>query len=340
MTLGAESLGAESVGAESVGAETVRVGVIGAGGMGREHITNLSGLDGVEVVVVADVVPAGAEAGAALAGASVRSTTDPMSVATDTELDAVVIASPDETHAELAIAAMEAGLAVLCEKPLAVTVADAEQVVAAEAAASGALLHVGLMRVYDSAHMQVVDAMAELGPLHHLRLVHRNTNHQWTRSLETVFSQSLIHDIHSARWFSGSEFASVVAQVVRTGERINYVNLLGELTSGATVSIEFAEATYGYDVEVEATCEHGMAIAAQPAQPIVRRGGQAHRHIGDDWFGRFTDAYRTEAAEWTAGVRAGEVRGPTATDGLAAQHVVAAAITSAQTGTRVPVNWG
>jgi myo-inositol 2-dehydrogenase/D-chiro-inositol 1-dehydrogenase len=319
---------------------TLRVGVIGAGGMGREHITNLAVLEGVEVHIVADVVVAGAEAGAALAGPSAAAVTDPMAVATHPDLDAVVIASPDDTHAELAIAAIEAGLAVLCEKPLAVTVADAERVVAAEAAAPSSLVQVGLMRVYDPAHQQVADAMMQLGPLHHLRLVHRNTNAQWERSLETVFSQSLIHDIHSARWFSGSEFGSVVAQVVRTGARINYVNLLGELASGATVSIEFAEATYGYDVEVEATCEHGMAIAAQPAQPVVRRDGRAHRHIGDDWFGRFTDAYRTEAAEWTSGVLAGQVRGPTATDGLAAQRVVAAAIESAETGARVTVIGG
>lgn len=304
--------------------------------MGREHIANLSALEGVEVQVVADVVSAGADAGAELAGTA-TATTDPMAVATSANLDAVVIASPDETHADLAVAAIETGLALLCEKPLAVTVADAERVLAAEAAAPSPHVQVGLMRVYDPSHLQVVHAMSELGTLHHLRLVHRNTNHDWTRSLATVFSQSLIHDIHSARWLSGSEFASIVAQVVRTGERINYVNLLGELTSGATVSIEFAEATYGYDIEVEATCEGGMAIAAQPAQPIVRRAGEAHRHIGDDWFGRFTDAYRTEAAEWTSGVLAGEVRGPSAADGLAAQYVVAAAIESAESGVRVAV---
>ena len=303
--------------------------------MGREHITNLAALEGVDVAVVADVVEAGAQAGAAIAGA--EATTDPTAVVTDGDLDAVVIASPDETHAELSLAALETGLAVLCEKPLAVTVEDAERVVAAEEAAGGNRVQVGLMRVYDPAHVQVVDAMAELGALHHLRLVHRNTNADWERPLDVIFSQSLIHDIHSARWLGASEFASVVAQVARTGNRINYVNLLGELASGASVSIEFAEATYGYDVEVEATCTDGMAIAAQPAQPIVRQGGAAHQHIGNDWFGRFTTAYRIEAAEWIAGVRAGEVRGPTAADGLAAQRVVAAAIESAQLGQRVHI---
>jgi len=312
---------------------SVRVGVVGAGGMGREHITNLTALEDVQVIVVADVVQAAAQRGAEIAGA--QSTTDPQAVVGSADLDAVVIASPDETHAELAITAIENGLAVLCEKPLAVTVPDAERVVQAEIAAGGNRLQLGLMRVYDPAHHQVEREMADLGELHHLRLVHRNTNADWVRPLDMIFSQSLIHDIHSAHWFGGSTFRSVVAQVVRSGDRINYVNLLGELATGASVSIEFAEATYGYDIEVEATCELGMVIAAQPAQPVVRRNGEAHRHIGDDWFGRFTTAYQIEAAEWIAGARVGEVRGPTAADGLAAQRVVAAAIESASTGDRV-----
>jgi len=312
---------------------SLRIGVIGAGGMGREHIANLHQLEDVNVVVVADALPEHAVLGAELAGA--ESCADPMAVATRTDLDGLVIASPDDTHAEFTIAAIEAGLPVLCEKPLAVTVEDARRVTDAEAAATGSQVQLGLMRVYDPAHQQVAAAMADLGALHHVRLVHRNTNADWQRSLETVVSQSIIHDIHSARWFSQSEFRSVITQVVRSDERVHYVTVLGEMANGASVVIEFAEATYGYDIEVEATCAQGMAIAAQPIQPFVRRGGQLHRHIGDDWFGRFSEAYRREAADWVAGLREGKVRGPTTADGLAAQVVAAAVLESALIGQRV-----
>jgi myo-inositol 2-dehydrogenase/D-chiro-inositol 1-dehydrogenase len=106
------------------------------------------------------------------------------------------------------------------------------------------------------------------------------------------------------------------------------------MADGSTVTIEFVEATYGYDIDVEVTCEHGMVTAPQPAQPVVRFEGAGHQHIGDDWFGRFSEAYRAEAADWIAGVRAGEVRGPTSIDGLAAQRVVDAAIRSAASGQR------
>jgi myo-inositol 2-dehydrogenase/D-chiro-inositol 1-dehydrogenase len=69
----------------------------------------------------------------------------------------------------------------------------------------------------------------------------------------------------------------------------------------------------------------------------VRSEGASHQHVGDDWFGRFSEAYRLEAEDWIAGIRAGEVRGPTSVDGLAAQRVVDAAIRSAVSGEREQV---
>ena len=80
-------------------------------------------------------------------------------------MDAVLIASPDTTHADLTIACIEAGKPVLCEKPLATAVADAERVVRAELAAGRRLVQVGFMRVYDRTHVDVYDMLhkGELG---------------------------------------------------------------------------------------------------------------------------------------------------------------------------------
>ncbi len=303
--------------------------------MGREHIANLAVLDGVHVAVVADIFEAAAVAAAASCGAA--PSTDPIAVAADPDLDAVVIASPDDTHADFAIAAIEHGKYVLCEKPLASTAADAERVVDAERAAGRALVQVGFMRQFDPAHLEVRDAMATLGPLRFLRCVHRNTNVAWQRPLEVVFSQSLIHDVHTARWLSAAEFTSVDVQVVSGPRPVEHVVILGAMTSGASIIIEFTEATYGYDVEVDATCEGGMVSAAQPAQPVVRRDGAVHRHVGNDWFGRFRDAYRAELVNWVDGVRAATVRGPDSADGLAAQRVIDAAIRSAASDRRETV---
>jgi myo-inositol 2-dehydrogenase/D-chiro-inositol 1-dehydrogenase len=314
---------------------TIQIGVIGAGGMGREHIKNLAAIDGVEVVVVADVDASAALDAAGLCDAA--ASTDAAGVAADSRLDGVVIASPDQTHADLTIAAVEQDGFVLCEKPLASNVADAERVVAAEVAAGRPLVQVAFMRQFDPAHLQVRSAMTELGSVRHVRSVHRNTNHQWERPLELVFSQSLIHDVHTARWLTGTEFSSITTQVVSGQRPVEHVVLLGAMADGSTVTIEFVEATYGYDVEVEVTCEGGVVTASPPSQPVVRSEGAAHQHVGDDWFGRFSEAYRLEAEDWIAGIRADEVRGPTSIDGLAAQRVVDAAIRSAASGDREQV---
>jgi myo-inositol 2-dehydrogenase/D-chiro-inositol 1-dehydrogenase len=246
----------------------------------------------------------------------------------------VVIASPDDTHADLTIVAVERGRFVLCEKPLASVVVDAERVVAAEAVAGRPLVQVAFMRQYDPAHLQVRSVVSELGLVRHVRAVHRNTNHQLERPLDLVLSQSLIHDVHTARWLTGTEFSSITTQVVSGPQPVEHVVLLGVMADGSTVTIEFVEAAYGYDVEVEVTCERGMVAAPQPARPIVRSEGAAHQHVGNDWFGRFSEAYRLEVEDWIAGIRAGEVRGPTSVDGLVAQRVVDAAIRSAASGER------
>jgi len=313
----------------------LRVGVIGAGGMGREHVSNLVARPDVEVSVVADINVENAAAVAAIAGA--HTSTDPLALVRSTTVDAVVIASPDETHAELTIAAIESGLHVFCEKPVASTVEDAQRVLEVEAAAGGPLVQVGFMRQYDPAHLQVFDALAAVGRLQHVRCVHRNTNDQWSRPLEVVLTQSLIHDVHTVRWLSGSEFVSVMTYVVGRRRPVDHLTVVGSLADGTTATLEFVEAAYGYDVEIEVTAEEGMVVCSQPGQPIVRQQHSLHRFVGDDWFGRFSEAYRLEIDDWVGGALAGEVRGPTTVDGVAAQRVVAAAIRSFRTGQPEPV---
>ena len=298
--------------------------------MGREHVSNLAARPDVEVVVVADVIAESATVAAEIAGAA--PSIDPLAAARSADVDAVVIASPDETHAELAIAAIESGHHVLCEKPVASTVEDAQRVLDAETSTGRSLVQVGFMRQYDPAHRQMYDALAGVGRIQHLRCVHRNTNDQWSRPLEVVLTQSVIHDVHTIRWLSGSEFSSVMTSVVGRRRPVEHLTVVGRLVDGTTATLEFVEATYGYDVEIEVTGEEGMVICSQPGQPIVRQERSAHRFVGDDWFGRFREAYRLEIADWVGGVMADEVRGPTTADGLAAQRVVAAAIRSAATG--------
>jgi len=128
--------------------------------MGSFHAHTLAALAGVEVVAVADPYePNRARVADALGCEAIA---EPIILACRDDLDGVVIASPDDTHPELAVAALEAGAFVLCEKPLASTAAAARCVVDAEVAFGQRRIQMGFMREYDPAHRQLAQAIAAI----------------------------------------------------------------------------------------------------------------------------------------------------------------------------------
>ena len=131
---------------------TLRVGVIGTGGMGGRHARNLAHrVSGAELVAVMDLDGARATALAEECGGAAVYGSGPELIG-DPRVEAVLIASPDPTHADLAVACIEAGKPVLCEKPLGVDIEDAKRVLDAEVAGGRKLVQVGLMRTFDPQH--------------------------------------------------------------------------------------------------------------------------------------------------------------------------------------------
>jgi predicted dehydrogenase len=126
--------------------ERVRVAVIGVGHLGRHHARILSGLEGVELVAVVDTDGERAAAAATATGASAR--TDFREIFD--QVDAVTIAVPTELHRDVALPFLEQGTAVLVEKPMARSLTEADELVAA-ARASGATLAVGHTERYNPA---------------------------------------------------------------------------------------------------------------------------------------------------------------------------------------------
>ena len=306
-----------------------RIAVIGAGGMGRFHAETLQGIAGVQLAEICDPYPTDQ-----LQELGVPVTTDPQ-VCAAKGWDGVVIASPDDTHAGLALIALDAGSRILCEKPLSHHLAGAREVIDTEKSAGGRRVQVGFMRVYDPAHRALAKEVKELGDLQYLRCTHRNTNTQ-ARPPDTVLVQSLIHDIHTVRWLAGP-ITEVDARTIPRPGGLLHVLLVLRLASRATATIEFSDNTYGYEVEVEATAADGMVMTSPPQRPRLRVGGEHRTPIGDDWFGWFAQAYRIQDSAWVRSLQAPEASGPSATDGLAAQLVADAALSSINLGHAVAV---
>ena len=317
----------------------LRVGVIGTGGMGGRHARNLAHrVSAAELVAVMDADEERAAAVAAECGGA-KVFGSGLDLINDGDVEAVLVASPDPTHAGLAVACIEAGKPVLCEKPLGVDIADAKRVLEAEVAGGRKLVQVGLMRAYDPQHTDLKRAIdaGEIGRPILFRGIHAHWRADEVRTAVNVIVNSAVHDIHSARWLMGDEVASVyTSHVVGVQEQPDSARLvLLQLTfrGGGLASIEVnLDCNYGYEVVVEVSGERGTLRTPSVTSPILRKDGGASRAIETDWLERFETAYRIEAEAWVRAARAGGATGPTAWDGYCAMRVAEAAERSIATG--------
>ncbi len=317
----------------------VRVCVIGTGGMGGRHAENLAHrVVAADLVAIMEVNRARAEAVAdACGGAAVF--TDAQALIDDPLVDAVVVATPDATHAALTLACIAAGKPVLCEKPLGISLDEARRVVAAENATGRRLVQVGLMRVFDPPHVALKQLIldGEIGRPLLFRGIHRNLGRPGIDVAADPIVNAAVHDIHSARWIMGDDVTTVyVSRVVAEADRPESCRLmLLQLTfrGGGLASILVdADSGYGYEVAVEVSGEHGTAATPSLSSPVVRKAGGAGRAVEADWLARFKTAYELEDAAWVRSILDAAPTGPTAWDGYAAMRVSDAGVRSLQSG--------
>ncbi|MGW0826124.1 Gfo/Idh/MocA family oxidoreductase [Streptomyces sp. NPDC002845] len=321
---------------------TVRIGVIGAGNMGADHVTTLHRyVSGAEVTMVADVDRARA-ADVAAAAAGARATGDAHALITAPDVDAVVIASHDSTHADLAIAAVAAGKSVLCEKPLAPTTRECVRVVHAERQAGGGLVSLGFMRRFDPAYAELKAALAagNCGAPLMLRCVSRGVSSAPGCTDEFSVTGSAIHEFDTVPWLLDSPVTEVSWHAARPTSAVAGLRdpqlVLLRTADGALTTVEtFLNAGYGYDIRCEIVGEHGTLALTDPARVVADSGRRRSTAYPADWRPRFADAYRLELQAWTDAV-ARKQPAPLATahDGLVASAVAEAVIASMKNGGR------
>ncbi len=136
-----------------VGARDLRIGLIGLGSMGRNHLRVLGSLPGARLAAIAD--PDRAALAEASEGSAAQAFSEPMSMLSEANLDAVVIASPTTSHLPLTLAAIDLGIAVLVEKPLAATPAEADLIVDAASADGAPPVQVGHIERFNPAVIEL-----------------------------------------------------------------------------------------------------------------------------------------------------------------------------------------
>ncbi len=255
------------------GQEKVRFGVIGAGRIGRIHIQNLcQRVSDAEVVVVCDVAVHETRQWAAGLGVD-NVVADPQDVFNDRSVDAVVICSPTDLHAEHMMAAAKAGKDIFCEKPIAIELERTKQALKAVEDA-GVLLQLGFNRRFDH-NFQRIQQLVEQGALGDVHIVNITSRDPAPPPIEYVkvsggiFMDMAIHDFDMARYMVGSEVVEVYAaanvlidpEIGEAGDFDTAVTIL-KFANGATAVIDNSrQAVYGYDQRVEVFGSKGRASA-------------------------------------------------------------------------------
>ncbi|MFF9776345.1 Gfo/Idh/MocA family oxidoreductase [Streptomyces sp. NPDC013978] len=319
---------------------TVRVGVVGAGWIGKDHIRRLTEtVTGARVTAVTDIDAARAEEAAAPVGARVLP--DGAALIAASDVDAVLVTSWGPTHAEHVLTAIAAGKPVFCEKPLATTAEDCLRIVEAETALGRRLVQVGFMRRYDAGYRRMKRAIdsGRIGAPLIVHCAHRNPTVPESYTSAMAALDTAVHEVDVLRWLLDDEIVSTQVVTPRpTSRRFAHLRdpqiMLFETAKGVRIDLEvFVNCQYGYDIQCEAVGEEGLVRLPDPATVGLRIAGQHSTEVPVDWVGRFADAFDTEFREWIAGVAAGaEPTGPSAWDGYAATVITAATVEALESG--------
>ncbi|TPN22278.1 myo-inositol 2-dehydrogenase [Mesorhizobium sp. B2-3-3] len=290
---------------------TVRIAVIGAGLMGADHAKIVAEeLPGATLQLVCDMDEQRARRVADSCGAF-DIATDPKDAIARQDVDAVIIASPDFTHAPLAMACIAAGKRVLCEKPLSQASADCVAVMEAERKAGAKFVQLGFMRRYDRSYQEMKRALDDghLGRALMMHNFHRNVETpaaDFTGAM--AITNSAPHEFDVVRYVLGTEYASISAfQPRRSDARVAPVVMVLETVDGQLVNIEINNnAAYGYDVRAELIGERGAVATNNVAYTRTESALTQSTSYDADWRTRYYDAYRRQNRDFLRFVMTGE----------------------------------
>jgi len=337
-------------------ANKLGIGVLGVGEMGRRHAENLRyGVPEAKLLAVADVA-AGRAAQVASELEIDHSFASLEQMLEHPELRAVVIATPDKFHAKAIQVAAAAGKDILCEKPIATTLADAHAALAAVRKA-GVRLQIGFMRHYDppyEAAMKRIDA-GEIGEPVIFKSVGRDKDVPPIAAYQSnvngmLFYNNTIHDFDLARWLMRDEIVETHAyttvairpEVAQYGDVVaSVVNL--KYGRGAIGNVEsYVQAIYGYDVRTEIIGSKGSifvgSLQKTPATFLTSAGGT--EILADHFLSRFADAYLAEMKDFVSNILRDRPPRVTGDDGLKALAIAVAAEQSHIQGRPCKVNFG
>ena len=322
------------------------IGVIGTGIMGAGHARFIAAhVKNAQVTALADIDPIRVSALADELGTVVLQTNSPEELMMSSDVDAIIIASPDSFHVEHLKLAIASGKPTLCEKPIATNLEDARAISAEiqkhEDSKGKKIISFGFMRRFDPGYMRLREEIesGKYGNPMYVKAVIRNHLSPGTTSTG-IFTNMAVHDFDIYRWLFKSDWESVSSfYPPHSSSAPDDVNdplvFVAKLKNGITLVVDaMANGTAGYDTRVEVVCERGNLEIGPFGDFAVRtlenfevtRGGA----MEINWMKKFEQSYINELLAWVGEVESGVVHPDLAThkDALIANESAALGVAS------------
>ena len=325
--------------------KNLRIGVIGAGRIGIVHSGSVHDTEGAELAVIVDAVE---ESAAKLAGKyGVKHTTNVDDIFTKGDVDAIIVGSPTPTHVDLISRAIDAGIHVLCEKPVDLDINRANTI-SDKVKNSKTNVSIAFNRRYDpnfaAVHARV--AAGEIGKLEQLILTSRDPGEPPRAYIAVsggIFRDQVIHDFDIARFFVGdiaevSTFAANAfsSDIKAEGDFDTAVTNMRSVNGKLVSIVSSRRAVFGYDQRLEAFGEKGMLQVSNLTDTSVQSFAADHTAKKDPFMAffleRYAASYRKELALFIESINTGKQLNPTYEDGCKALILADAATESAKTG--------
>ena len=315
----------------------IDIAVIGAGRIGQIHAANLHQHSAANLRCIIDVSDAAATQLADRCATDIGSVDDMLA---DSSIQAVVIASSTDTHAELVSACAQAGKAIFCEKPLDLNVDTAKQCLTV-VEDMNVLMCLGFNRRHDPSFERVKTEIESgtVGDVEVVSITSRDPSpppaDYVTRS-GGLFRDMMIHDFDMGRWLLGEEPLEIFATgsvlvdeaIGKAGDIDTAVATMKTASGRLCLITNSRRCSYGYDQRIEVFGSRGMARAANQRETLVETAGQSgySREPALPFFlERYADAYRIQLDKFLRAAGGEEISLPSAHDGLRALEIADAA---------------
>lgn len=298
--------------------QKLHIGIIGAGRIGRVHAETLAfRLPESRIMAIADINREAAQALAASCGIPTVAESS-AEILADPRIEAVLICSSTDTHADLIVQAAKAGKHIFCEKPIAQTLHQIDYALSAVEAA-GVKLQIGFNRRFDANFARVRHAVVsgEIGSPRMLHIISRDPAPPplaYIRVSGGIFMDMTIHDFDMARFLIGDEVEEIYTsagvmvdpEIGRSGD-LDTALIVMRFRNGVIGTIDNSrQAAYGYDQRVEILGSAGSIATdnCYPNQAVVSTGKMVRKDLPLNFFmDRYTQSFANELRSFVAAVR-------------------------------------